>query len=172
MVGIFVRMEKTTVKKAGEKNKIITFVVAGICITLFDFIVYNVVILLFKWVANVLLLAACASGAFATLLAYFLHKNFTWKDRKTNRRTILYFFAWNIALVLLVRPILVWFFESIGGFYEFCFEISNWLRLPFSFDFIRSTGIYGLMSVVTMTLNFIGYEKIVFGQKINMKSVG
>ena len=160
MVGIFVRMEKTTVKKAGEKNKIITFVFAGVCITLFDFIIYNVVILVFKWVANVLLLAACTSGAFATLLAYFLHKNFTWKDRKTNRRTILYFFTWNIILVLLVRPILVWFFELIGGFYEF------------SFDFIRSTGIYGLMSVVTMTLNFIGYEKIVFGQKINMKSVG
>ena len=86
-----------------------------------DFIIYNIVILVFNWVANVLLLAACTSGAFATLLAYFLHKNFTWKDRKTNRRTILYFFAWNIILVLLVRPILVWFFELIGGFYEFCF---------------------------------------------------
>ena len=41
--------------------------------------------------------------------------------------------------------------------------ITSAVHLPFDYDFVESTGIYVLMTIVTMTLNYIFYEKVVFG---------
>lgn len=180
MDGVFVWVEKIMLDKKNDskaleidnkKKKVGIFVIVGVIVTLIDFIIYNIVIFLLKNSSESLFMAACVAGVVAAIMAYILHKNFTWRGRKTDKYTSLRFFAWNILLVLTVRPILVWIFGRLGGLYEFCFMIAKWLSLPFSLAFIKSTGVYGLMTVVTMTLNFIGYEKIVFRQQINVQGV-
>jgi hypothetical protein len=39
------------------------------------------------------------------------------------------------------------------------------MHLPFDYDFVHSTGAFVLTSIVTMILNFLFYDKIVFGKK-------
>lgn len=153
-------MEKTVNIKSQKATK---FVIVGVVVTLFDFIVYSLVAYLLPhallWIAGVL------AGIFATALAYVLHKNITWRERKVEKYTILMFFIWNAAIVFLLRPILITAFTFTVGIYQFGFMVSSFIGLPFTYAFIEKTGIYCFMTAITMVVNFIGYEKLVFRNK-------
>lgn len=146
-------------------KKVITFITVGFTGTLVDFLVYSVLNRLIFTREDQLVFSGLCAGCVAMIVNFFLHKNFTWKDRTITPKTAPLFFLWNISIVLILRPVLINLFGYLDFFYNICYNINTGLSLPFSFSFIRNTGIYGFMTVVTMLVNFFGYEKIVFGQK-------
>lgn len=114
-------------------------------------------------------LATGISGAIAMVVAFVMHSKITWRERDPGKLGVIKFFAWNILLVSLIRPALAALFELPVGLYQFAYMITSTIHLPFDYDFVQSTGIYVLMTAVTMTLNFICYEKVVFGTKIKVE---
>ena len=101
----------------------------------------------------------------AAILAYILHSKITWKERTVTKHNVVMFFIWNGLLAIAISPFFTWFFGRITPLYEFAFNISQNIGLPFDYDFIESTGIFCLTTAVTMVLNFIFYDKLVFGAK-------
>lgn len=146
-------------------NRILKFAGVGIATTIFDYVVYSLtVMLLFGGNVEKVGIAAVISGIAATFVAYFLHSRITWKERNPGKYGIIKFFLWNALVVIAIRPVLTWLFGLLDGLYQFMFMISSGINMPFSYEFVNSTGIYVLMTVVTMVLNFMFYEKIVFGK--------
>lgn len=149
-------------------GKILKFVGVGFLCTIVDFLVYSLMVMVaFSGDTEKVGIAAMVSGLVATVVAYMLHSRITWKTRDPGKWGVVKFFLWNAFAVLFLRPILTWIFGLLTGLYEFAQMI-----LPFfSYEFVESTGIYVLMTAVVMVLNFIFYEKIVFGtEKENLSA--
>lgn len=150
-------------------NKIFKFVGVGITVTLIDFLVYNFSLSVLLGGNNDLIwLASIISGVAGTISAYILHSNITWKGRDPGKYGIIKFFAWNVLLVVAIRPALTFIFGVMDGLYEFAFMIASGINLPFTFEFVESTGVYVLMTAVIMILNFLFYDRVVFGS-VNKK---
>lgn len=162
-------------------NKIFKFVGVGITVTLIDYLVYSfVMMVLFGGNTDLVWLGSIISGIVGTIAAYILHSNITWRGRDPGKYGVLKFFGWNVLLVAAIRPLLTLFFGLLDGLYEFAFMITDGIGIPFTFEFVESTGIYVLMTVVIMVLNFLFYDRVVFGEvkhkdngkkKVNVDSV-
>lgn len=142
-----------------DKAKIVRFLIVGISLTFFDFIIYSLFIYFFQQTTT---FSAIISGILATILAYILHGNITWKENPPGKYGILKFSLWNLTMISLIRPFLIFIFSSLVGLYQFAYFLSNFLHLPFSYLFIEKTGIFCLMSASVMILNFTIYEKLIF----------
>ncbi len=160
-------------------SRIFKFAGVGILAAAFDYLVYEItVMLIFQGNADMAWASAMISGVLSTFFAYFMHSKITWKERDPGKFGIVKFFIWNFFVVLALRPMLTGFFGLFTGFHQFVFVVVGWIPLFSSFDFVQTTTIYILMTLVTMTLNFIFYEKIVFGtrnkkdgENVDMESV-
>lgn len=162
-------------------NKIFKFVGVGITVTLIDYLVYSfVMMVLFGGNTDLVWLGSIISGIVGTIAAYILHSNITWRGRDPGKYGVLKFFGWNVLLVAAIRPLLTLFFGLLDGLYEFAFMVTDGIGIPFTFEFVESTGIYVLMTVVIMVLNFLFYDRVVFGEvkhkdngkkKVNVDSV-
>lgn len=147
-------------------GKIFKFIGVGVAATLIDYAVYSLVVMvIFGGNTNFAWAGAVSSGVVATFAAFFMHSKITWKDKDPGKYGIIKFFAWNAFVVIAIRPVLTLFFGLLIGLYQFAFMIFDGVGVGFSYEFVESTGIYVLMTAVTMTLNFIFYDKIVFGKK-------
>lgn len=160
--------------KSQIPQKLTYFLLIGILGTALDFIIFSVFnLLIFQppqtltpslW-QNPLFTTALSSiiaGLIATLVNFYLHSHFTWQSRRSDRRTLLGFLAWNATVVFLLRPLLITALSLLAPIYHLAYTLSAFLRLPFSQNFITSTGIYGFMTIITMTLNFFIYERLIF----------
>ena len=151
--------KKQTAKRAGK------YTVIGIILTAFNFLVYTFLARIIINNNDLLWLDSIISYLIATVLAYILHSKITWKERHPNKTSIIKFFAWNFITALAISPFLTWLFGLITPLYIFVYNISAAMHLPFDYDFIESTGIFGLTTTITMTLNYLFYDKLVFGVK-------
>lgn len=163
---------KTTKEKF---TKVLKFAGVGIVATIVDYLVYQFSLnVLFK---DNLAISAVISGVVATFAAYIMHNNITWRERDPGKYGVLKFFIWNGIAVFGLRPPLTWFFSTcFEWLYGFVYFLTGWI---FSYEFVKSTGVYVLMTLVIMLLNYTVYEKLVFtkdkgvdGKKVDMKSVG
>lgn len=145
-------------------QRVLKFIGGGLAATVVDYVVYTLfVMVIFGGDVGMAWLASIFSGIAATFAAFILHSKITWKERNPGKYGIIKFFAWNAFVIILVRPLLTKLFGLLTGLYQFAFMITSAVHLPFDYDFVESTGIYVLMTIVTMTLNYIFYEKVVFG---------
>ena len=151
--------KKQTAKRAGK------YVIIGIILTIFNFLVYTFLARVIINNNDLLWLDSIISYLVATVLAYILHSKITWKERNPGKTGILKFFAWNLITALAISPLLTWFFGLITPLYEFIYNIFTTTHLPFDYDFVESTGIFGLTTIITMTLNYLFYDKLVCGKK-------
>lgn len=151
----------STAKRAGK------YIVIGIVLTGFNFLVYTFLARIVIQNNDLLWLDTIISYLLATVLAYILHSRITWKERNPGKTGIIKFFAWNLLTALAISPFLTWLFGLITPLYEFVFNISATIHLPFDYDFIESTGIFGLTTIITMTLNYLFYDKLVFRKDKN-----
>ena len=138
-----------------------TFV--GIILTIFNFGLYTLIARLidnndFLWLATLIATAA------TTILAYILHSKITWKERNPGKSGIYKFFIWNALCTVAIGPFFTWIFTLITPLYDFAFNISQAIHLPFDYNFVQSTGVFILTSIVTMVLNYLFYDKLVFGK--------
>ena len=147
-------------------EKIGKFTLVGLSLTILDFIVYNVVLQVFYGGSDSgIQVASIVSGTVATVAAYFGHSRITWRARKPREHGVAWFFGWNIFATVLIRPVVTGFFGLFTGLYDFAYSISSWLGLPFSREFVETTGVYVLMTAVIMVLNYAFYEQLVFGKE-------
>lgn len=160
------------------KQKVVKFALVGASVSIFDFVVYSVIARLF-FSGDLLWIATAISGVLATCLAYILHSRITWKAKNPGRFGVIKFFIWNGIAVLAIRPFLAFVLEKLDGLYQFVLGIFNWIGIPFDYDFVKSTGVWVLSVLVVMILNFLVYDRFVFGEKkekkgehkVNMKGV-
>lgn len=148
-----------------KQKRAFKYVGVGLFLTLLNFCIYN---LLAKFIINnndLLWLATLISSTICVIVAYFMHKGITWKERDPGKIGIIKFFVWNGLEALLLNPFLTWFFCLFKWLYEFSFNICQAIGLPFDYDFVESTGAFVLMTIVTMILNYIFYDKFIFGEK-------
>ena len=139
------------------------FAIVGTILALFNFAIYTFLARVIFNSNELLWLDTIISYTLATILAYILHSKITWKERPVTNHGILMFFVWNGITSFIISPLLTWLFGFITHIYEFIFGISQSIHLPFDYNFIESTSIFCLTTVITMILNFLFYDKLVFG---------
>ncbi len=139
------------------KRKLV-FLAVGVFNTLADYAIFMVLTSLAVFGLG---LAGMISGTIMMIVSFFLHKNFTWKDRGTDNRAIGLFLLGTGATTWLVRPFMMGLFGLLAPFYIW---IASWLTV-FSGDFIVRTAVFGLTTLVTLTLNYLWYHFVVFKEK-------
>lgn len=153
--------EKRIIKTTERVGK---FTIIGIILTIFNFLIYTFLARVIFNTNDLLWLTSIISYLLATILAFFLHFNITWKERSVTKKNIFMFFLWNGITAIIISPFFTWLFGLITPLYELLFNISSALNLPFDYAFIESTSIFCLTCAVTMVLNYLFYDKIVFSK--------
>ena len=148
-------------EKMKQKGRYLIF---GVLNTAINYGMYEALALLVFTAENQLWIATLISGAVSIFVGYFLHSKFTWKDREVGKKELGKFFIWNVIMNIAVRPALTWFFGLFGFLYKFAFDICQAIGIGFSSEFVESTGNYVLMTAVVMVINFLVYDKFVFGK--------
>lgn len=150
--------------KTKQKGKYLVF---GVLNTVINYAMYEALALLIFTGENQLWIATLISGAVSIFVGYLLHSRFTWKDREVGKKQLGKFFVWNVALNVAVRPALTAFFGLVifDFLYRLAFDICQGIGFGFSYEFVTTTGNYVLMTAVTMVINFLVYDRFVFGTK-------
>lgn len=146
-------------------SKTARYLISGISASVTNFVIYEVLVIVVFHDVSLAWLATGIASLCATVVAFILHSRLTWRDRDPGKYGPLKFLLWNIFMSVAVGPLLAFGFEKLTGLYEWAYGICQWLHLPFSYDLVVSLGIYGLSAVVTMTMNFFIYERIIFREK-------
>ena len=146
-------------------NRGLKFVIVGIILTITQYLFYTFLVHVIFNNNDLLWLATLISSTISTIVAYILHSRITWKERNPGKLGIYKFFIWNFLFAFTIGPFCTWVFGLITPLYEFAYNISSAIHLPFDFEFVQSTGVFVLTAIVTMILNFIFYDKFIFGKK-------
>jgi len=159
-------MKKEKKKQAGK------YFIFGLLNTAINYGMYELLALLVFTQENQLWLATLISGAISIFVGYYLHSHFTWKEREVGNKQLAKFFVWNVVMNVAVRPVLTMFFGLgiFGMLYVFAHNICGMISLPFSYEFVESTGNYVLMTAVVMVINYLVYDRFVFGEKRKHKN--
>ncbi|MDO4742207.1 MAG: glycosyltransferase [Candidatus Saccharibacteria bacterium] len=145
------------------KNRTSKFIIIGTILALFNFLIYTFLAHIVFNNNDLLWLDSMISYVLATFLAYLLHSRVTWRERSPTKKGIFMFFLWNFLTALIISPLFTWLFGFLTPLYEFTHHLINFLPLSLEYDFVESTGIFVLTTLVTMILNYLFYDKLVFG---------
>ena len=140
----------------------------GITLAVFNYGLYAILANLIIKNNDLIWLSTLIATAFTTILAYILHSKITWKERNPGKSGIYKFLLWNILLSIAINPGLTQLFSLLTPLYEFAYNIFQALHIPFSYEFTLTTGAFILTAIVTMILNFLFYDRFVFGKSKNM----
>ncbi|MDO4752863.1 MAG: GtrA family protein [Candidatus Saccharibacteria bacterium] len=152
-----------TVPKTSQHAK--RYVVVGIILTVFNYGLYSILSNFIFNNSELLWLATFIATAITTILAYILHSKITWKERNVSKIAIVKFFIWNGLLTFPIGPGLTQFFSLFTPLYSFVYDVCQSLHFNFTYEFIQSTGAFVFTTAVTMIMNFLLYDKFVFGKK-------
>lgn len=148
------------------KKRPLTFVWVGLILALANFLIYLALINTFFKEEHQLPAATAAAYVLSAVVAYVMHKSITWKDRPPSTSTIAKFAVANLVVGFAITPVLTHAFLLMTGVYELAFAVSSFFQLPFSLEFITEVGVWGFTNAISMIINYIVYNKIVFkGEK-------
>ena len=136
----------------------------GLGVTLFNYILYAIFSNFIIKDNNFIWLSSLISTAITTIVAYIAHSKITWKERCVTKFSIIRFFIWNAIFAFAFNPVLTQLFSLFTPLYDFAYNISTSLHLPFTYEFVLTTGAFVLTGVVAMIINFFFYDKFVFGK--------
>lgn len=142
----------------------IRYLIVGVAVTLFNYALFAILSNLIIKNNDLIWLSNFIATAITTIVAYFAHSKITWKERKVTKHSIIRFFIWN-AMLTVIAPGFTQLFSLLTPLYEFAYNITSAIHLPFSYEFVLTTGAFVLNSIVIMILNFLFYDKFVFGKK-------
>ena len=161
-----------------SKKRMIRYFFLGLFNTVIGYAIYEAFALtLFKdeklWIATLI------SGVISVFTGYYIHSHYTWKERKLGKEQAFRFLLWNVITSVAIKPVLTSIFELMNFLYKFAHSIFEAIHIPFSYDFVKSTGVFVLMTAVIMIINYLVYDRFVFwkkkedknGEKVEMKSV-
>ncbi|MBQ1373187.1 GtrA family protein [Candidatus Saccharibacteria bacterium] len=143
----------------------IRYLIVGICVTGFNYALFAILSNLVIKNNDLIWLSNFIATAVTTIVAYFAHSKITWKERTVTKHSIIRFFIWNAILTIAIAPAFTQLFSLFTPLYEFAFNITSAIHLPFTYEFVLTTGAFVLNSVVIMILNFLFYDRFVFGKK-------
>ena len=141
------------------------YLVVGIGITIFNYGLYSILANLIINNNSLIWLSMFIATAITTIVAYIAHSKITWKERNVTKHSIIRFFIWNALLTFLINPGLTQLFSLCTPFYDFAYDITTALHLTFPYEFILTTGAFVLTAIITMILNFLFYDRFVFGKQ-------
>ena len=140
--------------------------IIGVSLALFNYILYSIIANVIIKNNDYLWFTSFVATAFTAILAYILHSKITWKERDPGKTGVYKFIIWNIILTFLISPVLTQIFSFTTGLYSLAYDICTFLHIPFSYDFIQSTGAFILANAVIMIINFLFYDRLVFDKKV------
>lgn len=146
-----------------QKYRPIIFLAVGGLNTLIDFLFYTFLVFVFFPQNKDIWIVGLISGIVALACAYTTHQLITWKEHPASKATVIKFFFFTGIGLWIIRPLLLLWFIHFTGLYQFAYTLLA--PLGFSYNFIASTGAFGLMVVIVMTYNFLIYDKFVFVKK-------
>ena len=149
----------------------------GIITTLIEFIAYTIVARCIS--NNYLWLATLIGGIVGVISSFVLNTKFVWKDSKAGKSEALGVFGYGMIKTFVIKEFFTFIYGLITPIYELAFQISSAIKLPFDYDFIESTGVFGFTALSTMFITYFIYDKFIFnkkkkdsGKNVDMKSVG
>jgi len=154
-------------KKPHHKTR---YLIVGISITLFNYGLYSIISNLIIKNNDFLWASTLISTLITTLVAYFAHSKITWKEREVTKIAKYKFFIWNLILAFAIGPWITQLFSLFTPAYDLAYNIFQNMHIDFSYDFVQSTGAFVFTGIVTMILNFLFYDKFVFGKKPSSKN--
>ena len=155
---------KSSTKTVKTSRRATRYVFVGIGITIFNYILFAVLSNLIIKNNELLWLSNLIATAITTIVAYIAHSKITWRERQVNKSAIYRFFIWNIILTVAIAPAFTQLFSLLAPLYELAYNICTSIHLPFSYEFILTTGSFAFTSLVIMVLNFLFYDRFVFGK--------
>lgn len=158
------KSEKST-KDVKTSRHAIRYVFVGIALTIFNYIFYAILSNLIIKNNDLIWLSNLIATTVTAILAYILHSKITWKEREITKTSIYKFFIWNAMIAFAVSPLLNQLFSYITPLYEFAYNIASAIHIPFTYEFVLTTGAFVLTSAVIMVINFLFYDRFVFGKK-------
>lgn len=164
--------ENSDLKDVKTSKHAVRYLIIGTTLALFNYITYTVLANLIIKNNDLIWLSTFIATALTTILAYILHSKITWKERPISKTAIYKFFIWNIMLTIAINPLLTQLFSYITPLYDFAFNITTSMHIPFTYNFILTTGAFMLTAIITTIMNFFLYDKFVFGKiKNNSKAL-
>lgn len=154
-----------TKKDVATSRHAVRYFIVGVLVTGFNYALFAILSNLIIQNNDLIWLSNFIATAITTIVAYFAHSRITWKERVVTKHSIIRFFIWNAMLTVAIAPGLTQLFSLFTPLYEFVFNITNAMHLPFSYEFILTTGAFVLNAFVIMIINFLFYDKFVFGKK-------
>lgn len=142
----------------------------GVGVTIFNYILFTILSNLIIKDNNLLWLSSLIATVITTIVAYIAHSKITWKERHVAKSSIIRFFVWNALLAIIISPALTQLFSFLTPLYGFAYNIATAIHLPFNYEFILTTGVFVLTSLVIMILNFLFYDRFVFPKSQRNKS--
>lgn len=156
--------ENSSQKDVKSSKHAIRYLIIGTTLALFNYIFFTILSNLIIKNNDLLWLSSFIATAVTTVLAYILHSRITWKERPISKTAIYKFFIWNILMTVAINPILTQLFSYITPLYQFAYNITSSLHIPFSYEFILTTGAFVLTAIVTTIMNYFLYDRFVFGK--------
>ena len=156
--------ENSSQKDVKSSKHAIRYLIIGTTLALFNYIFFTILSNLIIKNNDLLWLSSFIATAVTTVLAYILHSRITWKERPISKTAIYKFFVWNILMTVAINPILTQLFSYITPLYQFAYNITSSLHIPFSYEFILTTGAFVLTAIVTTIMNYFLYDRFVFGK--------
>ena len=155
--------QATTTPPVKTSFRVGKYTIVGLVLAGFNFCTYTLLSRTFFSNNNEMLwLVSIIACLITTILGYILHSHITWRERNPGKTGIIKFFIWNILLAITISPLCTQIFKLFTPIYQLAFNISSFMHLPFDYEFIEATGVFGFTAVVTMILNFLFYDRIVF----------
>ena len=146
------------------------YLIIGTLLALFNYGLYTV---LSNYIINnndLIWLSSFIATAVTTVLAYILHSRITWKERPISKTAIYKFFIWNIMLTVAIYPLLTQLFSYITPLYDFAYSVTSALHIPFTYEFVLTTGAFVLTTIITTLMNYFLYDRFVFGKSKKPKN--
>ena len=156
--------KKSSTKDVKTSEHAIRYFFVGVTLTIINYLLYTVLSNFIITNLDLLWLSSLISVTITSFIAYFLHTHITWKERKVSKTSIYKFFIWNALLAFAISPAFTQLFSLFTPLYELGYNISSTIHLPFNYDFILTTGAFVLTTITTMILNFLFYDRFVFGK--------
>lgn len=163
------KSEKTnssdTPKDVKTSRHAIRYIIVGILVTGFNYDLFTILSNLIIKNIDLNWLSTLISDIITIIVAFIAHSKITWKELPVTKHTIIRFFIWNAILAIAIQPTLVQIFSFLTALYDFIYNITSAIHLPFSYNFVLNTGAFALASLVIIILNFLFYDKFVFSKK-------
>ena len=160
----------TTRKDVTTGRHAIRYFFVGVGVTLVNYILFAIISNILIKDNNYLWLSNLIATVITVIIGYIAHSKITWKERNVTKSSIIRFFIWSAMIAIVINPALTQLFGLFTPLYEFAFNITSAMHLPFTYEFVLTTGAFVLPAIIVMILNFLFYDKFVFPKSHPNKS--